>query len=116
MDATITYDKVATLIGPNIPSLEPHPTFESIRVLHCHFKRSLQHLSCPQSNHLSWKGLVMSRAMYALLTINVFHTLNNPGPAADYTRANPADLTPLTRTEQASIDATFGREKHTITQ
>ena len=66
MDATITYDEVAALIGPNIPLLEPCPTFESIRVLHCHFKRSLQCLPCPQSIHLGWKDLVMLCAMYML--------------------------------------------------
>jgi hypothetical protein len=112
MDATITYNEVAALIGPNIPLLEPCPTFEIIRVLRRHFERTLQHLPCPQSTHLGWKGLVMSRAMYALLTVNLFCTPNNPGPAADYTRADPADLTPLTRTEQASVDTVFAPQKH----
>ncbi len=112
MDATITYDEVAALIGTNIPLLDPCPTFESIRELHRHFECSLQCLPCPQSNHLGWKGLVMSRAMYVLLTVNVCCTPNDPGLAADYTCANPADLPPLTRTEQASIDTTFAREKH----
>jgi hypothetical protein len=50
--------------------------------------------------------------MYALLTINTFFTPNNPGLAANYTRADPANLTPLTGTEQASIDTTFAQEKH----
>jgi hypothetical protein len=112
MDANITYNEVSALIGPNIPLLEPRPTFESIWVLHCCFERSLQHLTCPQHNHLGWKGLVMSRGMYTLLTVNLFCTPNTPGPVADYTRDNPANLTPLTRTEQASIDTTFAREKH----
>ncbi len=112
MDATITYDEVAALIGPNIPLLEPRPTFESIKVLCRHFKRSLQCLPCPQSTHLGWKGLVMLHAMYALLTINAFCTPNNPGLAANYTCADPTNLTPLTRTEQVSIDTTFAQEKH----
>jgi hypothetical protein len=47
-----------------------------------------------------------------LFTINEFCTPNNPGLAADYTRADPANLTPLTRTEQASIDTMFAQEKH----
>jgi hypothetical protein len=112
MDATITYDEVAALIGPNILLLEPRPTFESIRVLRCHFERALQHLPCPQSTHLGWKGLVMSCAMYMLLTVNLFCTPNNPSPAADYTYADPANLTPLTCMEQASVDTAFARQKH----
>jgi hypothetical protein len=32
MDATITYDEVAALVGRNIPSLEPHPKFERISI------------------------------------------------------------------------------------
>jgi hypothetical protein len=113
MDATITYDEVAALIGPNIPLLEPHPTFESIRVLHHHFEHAPSSIShAPKSTHLKWKGLVMLHAMYLLLTVNAFGTQNYLGPAADYTRANPANLTLLTRVEQASIDTTFAREKH----
>ncbi len=54
----------------------------------------------------------MSCAMYALLTVNPFCTPNNPGPAADYTRTDPANLTLLTRTKQATIDTTFARQKH----
>jgi hypothetical protein len=59
MDVTITYDEVAALIGINIPSLEPRPNFEHIRVLRLHFERALQCLPCPQSTQLRWKGLVM---------------------------------------------------------
>jgi hypothetical protein len=33
MDATITYDEVAALIGINIPTLEPRPNFEQIWTL-----------------------------------------------------------------------------------
>jgi hypothetical protein len=112
MDATITYDEVAALIGPNIPSLEPRPTFESIRVLRCHFKCTLQHLPCPQSTHLGWKGLFMSCTMYALHTVDLFCTPNNPGPAADYTCAYPVNLTLLTRMEQASVNTAFAHQKH----
>ncbi len=36
----------------------------------------------------------------------------DPGPAAIYTRADPTNVTPFTHTEQATIDATFAREKH----
>jgi hypothetical protein len=112
MDSTITYDEVPTLIGPNITSLVPRLTFESIRVLHHHFERALQHLLCPQSTHLGWKGLVMSRAMYALLTINPFCTPNNKGPAADCTCTDPANLTPLMHTKQATVNTAFAHQKH----
>jgi hypothetical protein len=112
MDGTITYDEVTALIGPNIPLLEPRLTFESIRVLRCHFKRTIQRPPCPESIHLRWKGLVMLQAMYVLLTVNTFCTPNDPGPAADYTRADPADLTLMICTEQASIDTTFAHQKH----
>jgi hypothetical protein len=33
MDATITYDEVAALIGVNKPMLEPRPNFEKILML-----------------------------------------------------------------------------------
>ena len=54
----------------------------------------------------------MSRGMYALLTPTPFHRPNNPGPAAVYTRNNPANMTPLTHTEQASIDTAFACKRH----
>jgi hypothetical protein len=54
----------------------------------------------------------MSRAMYALLTVNAFCLPNDTGPAADYTHADPNDTTPLTRTEQATVDAAFIRQCH----
>jgi hypothetical protein len=38
MDTTITFDEVATLLGLNIPSLEPCLNFECIRTLCCHFE------------------------------------------------------------------------------
>ncbi len=107
MDATIAYDEVAALPGNNIPSLEPHPNFEHIRVLRCHFKQVLQPLPYPQSIQLGWKGFVMLQAMYALLTVNAFCLPIDPGPAADHTHADPNNLTPLTRAKQVSIDTTF---------
>jgi hypothetical protein len=54
----------------------------------------------------------MLRAMCALLTVNAFCLPNEPGPAADYRRADPNVLTLLTCTELASIDTTFAQEKH----
>jgi hypothetical protein len=66
----------------------------------------------PKSTQYGWQGLVMSRAMYGLLTINAFCLPNNLGPAADYTCADPNDRTPLTRTEQASVDDAFVRKCH----
>ncbi len=54
----------------------------------------------------------MSRGMYALLTPTPFHQPNDPGPAAVYTRNDPTDWTPLTRTEQASINTAFAPERH----
>jgi hypothetical protein len=113
MDSTITFEEITALLGPTLPSLAPRPMLESIRVLHHHLEHTQQRLPCPQSTHLGWKGLVMSCGMYALLAPNnAFHLPNNPGPAVDYTRADPNDLTPLTRTEQASVDAMFARQKH----
>jgi hypothetical protein len=38
MDMTITYDEVATLVGVNIPLLDPHLNFERIRVLRRHLE------------------------------------------------------------------------------
>jgi hypothetical protein len=111
MDATITYDEVATLVGVNIPTLEPRPNFERIWMLHQHFERALQYLPCPQSVQHGWKGMVMARKLYALLTTQPFRLPTNPGAAAVYVRSQlpgqPVDNTPLSRMEQASIDSLF---------
>jgi hypothetical protein len=94
MDVTITYDKVVALLGSNIPLLEPCLNFESIHILCRHFKHALQRLPCPQSTQYGWQGLIMSRTMYGLLTNNAFRLPNNPGQAADYSRADPT-IAPL---------------------
>jgi hypothetical protein len=112
MDVTITMDEVASLLGPILPSTNPRPNFKSIQTLRRHIKRALQTLPCPQSIHLGWKGLIMSHGMYALLTPTPFCRPNNPGPTTVYTRNDPANATPLMRTEQASIDTAFARERH----
>jgi hypothetical protein len=60
--------------------------------------------------------MVMSRELCILLTNIPFHLPTNPGAAAVYVRAivtgQQANNTPLTRTEQASIDTTFNQRKH----
>jgi hypothetical protein len=86
-DTTITYDEVATLIGVNIPFLEPQPTFEKIRIFCCHFKQAFQRLPCPQSTQYGWKGLIISRELYALLIgpNNAFRLHIDPGLTANYT-------------------------------
>jgi hypothetical protein len=116
MDTTITYDEVAALVGVNIPTLEPRPNFERIRALRRHLERCLQRLPCPQSIQHGWKGMVMARPLYSLLTNIPFRLPTNPGAAAVYVRAlvlgQPIDNAPLTRTEQASIDTLFNRRKH----
>jgi hypothetical protein len=112
MDITITTDKGASLLGPTLPSTNPQPNFENIQTLCHHIKRALQTLPCPQNIHLGWKRLVMSCGMYALLTPTPFCRPNDPGPAMVYTRNDPANTTPLTRTEQASIDTAFAHERH----
>jgi len=118
MDLTITFDEVTTLVGANLPSLEPRPTFERIRTLRRHFKRALQRLPCPQSTLHGWKGLVMARELYTLLTgqNNPFRVPIDPGAVAIYTRpvvtGQQVDLSPLSRTEQATIDTQFARQKH----
>ncbi len=113
MDATITTEEVTAALG-NLPSLDPRPNAVNIRALRVHIERALQLLPCPQSVHHGWKGLAMSRVMNALLVTggNPFRTPTDPGPAAVYTRTDPTDTTPLTRTEQATIDATFALQKH----
>ncbi len=115
MDATITYDEVAALVGVNIPTLEPCPNFERIRMLRRHFERALQCLPCPQSVQHGWKGMVMAHKLYALLTTQPFCLPTNPGATVIYVRnqlpGQPVDNAPLTRTEQASIDSLFNRRK-----
>jgi hypothetical protein len=96
--------------------LEPRPNFERIRMLHRHLERALQCLPCPQSVQHRWKGMVMARELYSLLTNIPFHLPTNPGKAAVYVHAvvtgQPVDNTPLSRTEQALIDTLFNRHKH----
>jgi hypothetical protein len=113
MDSTIMFEEVTALLGPTLPSLAPRHMFEIIRVLRRHLKRALQRLPCPQSTHLGWKGLVMLRRMYTLLAPNnAFCLPNNPGPATDYTRANPNNFALLTHMEQASVDAVFSCQRY----
>ncbi len=91
MDVTIAYDEVATLVGVNIPLLNPRQNFERIRVLRHHFKQALQCLPSPQSTLHGWKGMVMVRELYALLTFNAFCLPSNPGNAAVYVCPTVAD-------------------------
>jgi hypothetical protein len=120
MDATITYDEVANLVGVDVPmNKNKRPDFDSIRLLRRYFERALQCLPCPQSTLHRWKGLVMNRALYALHTPTPFRVLNDPGPNAVYVReidpANPnaiPDAAPITRTEQATIVTRFVHRKH----
>ena len=113
MDVTITFDEVTTLVGANLPSLEPRPTFERIRTLRRHLERALQRLPCPQSTLHGWKGLVMARELYTLFTgpTNPFRIPVDPGGVAIYTRpvvtGQQIDVSPLSRTEQATIDTQF---------
>jgi hypothetical protein len=82
MDATITYDEVATLVGNSILTLEPCPNFECICTLGRHFERALQRLPCPQSIQHGWKGMVMACELYTLLTTQPFRLPTNPGATA----------------------------------
>ena len=111
MDATITYDEVAALVGVNILTLEPSPNFERIRTLCWHFEHALQGLPCPQSVQHGWKGMVMAHKLYGLLTTQPFRLPTNPGATAIYVcnqlPGQPVDNALLTRAEQASIDSLF---------
>jgi hypothetical protein len=116
MDATITYDEVATLVGINIPTLEPRLNFERIWMLHRHFEHALQRLPCPQIIQHGWKGTMMARKLYAFLTTSPFRLPTNPGAAAVYGRSQipgqPVNNALLSRTEQASIARLFNCRKH----
>ncbi len=60
----------------------------------------------------------MARELYALLTgaANLFQLPVNPGPSANcdcpILAGQQLDLTSWTRTEQATVDTTFNRQKH----
>jgi hypothetical protein len=118
MDLTITYDEVATLVGSNIPLLEPRLNFECIQALCCHFEQAFERLPCPQSTLHGWKGMIMARELYAFLAgaANPFRLPVNPRPNAIYNRpilaGQQPDLTPLTQTEQATVETTFNCQKH----
>ncbi len=111
MNVTITYNEVAALVRVNIPTLEPCLNFERIWTLRWHLKHALQCLPCPQSVQHGWKGMVMARELYALLTTQPFRLPTNPGATAIYVRnqlpGQPVNNAPLTRTEQVSIDSLF---------
>jgi hypothetical protein len=119
MDVIISFNEFTNLLGV-ILTLELHPNFERIRVLHRHFEHALQCLPCPQSTHHGWKGMVMAQELYALLTPTPFHLPTNPGAHTVYVwpidPSNPGVIPdpaiPLTRTEQATIDTTFSGCKH----
>jgi len=81
MDNTISFEEVAALVA-NLPSLVPRPNFANLHTLWRHIQRTLQRLSCPQSNILGWAGLIMARPMYSLLTTTPFRILSDPGPVA----------------------------------
>ena len=130
MDYVISYDEIAALVA-NPPSLAPRPNFTNLHNLRPHIQRALMHVSCPQSNILGWTGLIMSRAMYGLLTTTSFRLPTDPGPVAIYyqTRIPIVDVNrdpvldalgdptfqaqpAIGRAEQATIDASFKREKN----
>ena len=130
LDTLITYDEVAGLIA-NLPTIAPHPNFTNLRNLRRHIQRALQRISCPQSNILGWVGLIMARAMYALLTPTPFWIPGDPGPLAIYyptptvivdnagapvldAEGQPTFNVPLTidRATQATIDSRFNRERN----
>ncbi len=54
MDLTITFDEVTTLVGANLPLLEPCPTFEQIRTLRQHLERALQRHNPPCTGGKGW--------------------------------------------------------------
>jgi len=67
----------------------------------------------PTATLHGWKGLVMARELYTLLTgqNNPFRLPVDPGVVAIYTRpvvtGQQVDLSPLSRTEQATVDTQF---------
>jgi len=129
MDTLITYEEVAALIA-HPPSIAPRPNFTNLRNLRRHIQRALQRISCPQSKILGWVGLIMARAMYALLTPTPFWIPGDPGPLAIYytptaivdstgapvldAAGEPTFRAPPTidRATQAKIDSRFNRERN----
>ncbi len=130
MDNVISYDEIAALVA-NLPSLAPHPNFMNFCNLRWHIQRALMRVSCPQSNILGWAGLIMSWAVYGLLTTTPFRLPMDLGPLAIYyptkipivdTQGDPVldamgeptyQAQPaIGRAEQATIDASFKRGKN----
>jgi hypothetical protein len=130
MNTLITYEEVAALIA-NPPLIAPHPNFTNLRNITRHILRALQHISCPQSNILGWAGLIMARAMYALLTPTLFQLPSDPGPLAIYYPTPTAIIInagapvldapgqptcnvppPIDRATQATINLRFSRTRN----
>jgi hypothetical protein len=116
MDTTITYDEVATVVGVNIPLLEPPPNIERICLLQRHFEQAPQCLTCPQSTLHGWKRMEIAREIYALLTPTAFRLPNNPGNVAFYIRpiliSQAVNSMSLTRMEQVTFATQFTHKKH----
>jgi hypothetical protein len=130
MDTIISYDEVTALVA-NLPTIKPHPNFTNLRNLRRHTQCALMCVSCPQSYILGWAGLIMSRAMYGLITTSPFRIPTDPGPLAIYyparilivkTQGDPVldglgmptyQAQPaIGRAEQAIIDTHFKRAKN----
>ncbi len=130
MDTIISHDEVAVQVA-NPPSIVPHSNFTNLGNMRRHILRALQCLRCPQTNILEWAGLIMSRAMYGLLTTTLFRLPTDPGPKAIYYPLpvsivdaqedpvlNAAGLPTfqaqpiIDRAEQATIDAHYKRAKN----
>ena len=79
MDTIISYDEVVALVA-NPPTILPRQNFTNLRNLRRHIQRALMRVSCPQSSILGWAGLIVSRAMYGLLTTSPFRIPTDPGP------------------------------------
>ena len=130
MDTIISYDEVVALVA-NPPNIGPRTNFTNLRNLRRHIQRPLMRVSCPKSNILGWAGLIVSRAMFGLLTTSPFRIPIDPGPLAIYYPARipivnaqgdpvlnglglptyQAQPT-IDRAEQATIDARFKRAKN----
>jgi hypothetical protein len=104
MDAVITFEEVTEFLK-NPPSLALRPDFNQLRALRQHIMRALKQLTCPQRPIHGWSGLAIDPGVYALLELQAFVELLNPGTTAIY----PPFLPP---SANKMIDKIFVRDKN----
>jgi len=105
MDSTITFEEVVALLA-RCPLISPRPNFENLREAQKYIIRVCKGLLCPQSPRMGWAGIIMNPNIYSMVEPVPFLLPADPGEVPAYPRHRT-----LPRSEQATIDRQFERQK-----